>query len=61
MYIQVRLLEDEAKALKRIAERERRPARQQAAMLIREALERRGLLVETAVSSQQGADHDRNQ
>jgi len=60
MYLQVRLLEEEAEALKRIAERERRPARQQAAFLIREALERRGFLVETAVHSPQGADHDGN-
>ncbi len=61
MYLQVRLLEEEADALKRIAEKERRPARQQAAFLIREALERRGLLVETAVDTQQGVDHDGNQ
>jgi hypothetical protein len=38
------LTPDEAKALGRLAERERRDPRQQAALLLRQALEARGVL-----------------
>lgn len=51
--ITVFLHEDEREALHLLAEFERRHPREQAAILIRYELERRGMLLETAVASQQ--------
>jgi hypothetical protein len=65
MYLQIRILDDEKEALRRLSEVERRPMRQQAALLVRRELERRGLLPDTkqqpvtAVSGQGGDNADR--
>lgn len=49
----VTLLNDEKRALQILSQEERRHIREQAAVLIRCELERRGLLLETAVTSKQ--------
>lgn len=58
-WIAVTLENDEKEALKRLAEREKRETRYQAALLIRESLERLGLLppAPAANTPQQEATH----
>ena len=54
MWIAVTLREDEREALGRLADAERRDPRDQAALIIRQELERRGLLAEVPQQATQG-------
>lgn len=54
--ITVSLHDDEKRALEILSQKERRHPREQAAMLIRCELERRGMLSETAVKEEQHAN-----
>lgn len=61
--ITITLLDEEREALQLLADQERRNTRQQAALLIRQELERRGMLVETVASTTpqiEGAQHATN-
>jgi hypothetical protein len=55
MYLRIRILDEEKEALRRLADVERRPMRQQAALMVRRELERRGLLPAQPVTGSETA------